>query len=75
MNTSRSFIPPIITCSLRILAAVKKIWGKRVTKAFPKQGRYAWDPDIMAQYPSADMEIAKIGDLLNCDLAAFLKKH
>ena len=34
-----------------------------------------WDPDIMAQYPSADMEIAKIGDLLNCDLAAFLKKH
>jgi hypothetical protein len=28
----------------RILAAVKKIWGERVTTVFPKQGHYAFDP-------------------------------
>jgi hypothetical protein len=29
----------------------------------------------LAENPPADVEFAKIGDLLNCDLAAFLKKQ
>jgi hypothetical protein len=53
---------------------VKKIWGERVTTVFPKQGHYASDPNILAEHPPADIELAKIGDLLTCDLSAFLKK-
>ena len=56
-------------------AAVKNIWGERVTTVFPKQGHYAFDPKILAENPPADIELAKIGDLLNCDLAAFLRKQ
>jgi hypothetical protein len=65
----------LIDDKLRILAAVKKIWGERVTTVFPKQGHYAFDPDTLAEYPPADIELAKIGDLLNCDLAVFMKKY
>src|SRR5439155_26216173 len=65
----------LIDDKLRILAAVKKIWGERVTTVFPKQGHYALDPDTLAEYPPADIELAKIGDLLLCDLAMLLKKH
>jgi FMN phosphatase YigB (HAD superfamily) len=64
----------LIDDKLHILAAVKKIWGERVTTVFPKQGHYALDPKILAENPPADMEVAKISDLLNCDLAAPLKK-
>jgi hypothetical protein len=58
---------------LRILDAVKKIWRGRVTTVFPKQGRYAFDPQILAEYPPADIELAGIGDLLGCDLGSFLR--
>jgi FMN phosphatase YigB (HAD superfamily) len=64
----------LIDDKLRILAAVKKIWGERVTTVFLKQGHYAFDPKTLAEYPPADIELARIGDLLNCDLAVFLKK-
>src|SRR5580692_596420 len=62
----------LIDDKLRILSTVKKIWGERVTTVFPKQGHYAFDPSILAEYPPADIELAKIGDLLNCDLAVFM---
>ena len=65
----------IIDDKLRILAAVKKIWGERVTTVFPKQGHYAFDADALAAYPPADIELAKIGDLLACDLRALLKTN
>src|SRR5262252_3460135 len=65
----------LIDDKLHILAAVKKIWGERVTTVFAKQGHYAFDPKILAENPPADVELAKIGDLLNCDLATFLKKR
>jgi len=64
----------LIDDKLRILAAVKKIWGERVTTVFPKQGHYALDPKTLAEYPPADIELGKIGDLVKYDLAAFLKK-
>ena len=64
----------LIDDKLHILAAVKKIWGERVTTVFPKQGHYAFDQKILSENPPADIELAKISDLLNCDLAALLKK-
>ncbi|HEY2533057.1 MAG TPA: hypothetical protein VGJ20_34875 [Xanthobacteraceae bacterium] len=64
----------LIDDKLRILSAVKKIWGERVTTVFPKQGRYAHDPDILATYAAADITLAKIGDLTAYDLPAFRKR-
>jgi phosphoglycolate phosphatase-like HAD superfamily hydrolase len=64
----------LIDDKLRILSAVKKIWGDGVTTVFPKQGHYAHDPRELAKYPPADIELANIGDLLSYDLAALLKK-
>ena len=65
----------LIDDKLRILSAVKAAWGERVTTVFPKQGHYALDPRELAAYPPADIELARIGDLLGCNLAAFLSKH
>src|SRR6516164_2721132 len=65
----------LIDDKLRILATVKKIWGERVTTIFPKQGQYAFDPNALAEYPPANIELAKIADLMSCDVAAFLKKR
>ncbi len=48
----------MIDDKLRILSAVKKIWGERVTTVFPKQGHYALDPEILSQCPPADVELA-----------------
>jgi FMN phosphatase YigB (HAD superfamily) len=53
----------------RILAAVKKIWGDRVTTVLPRQGQYALDAAIVASLPAADLTIERIGDLVACDLA------
>lgn len=63
----------LIDDKLRILSAVKKIWGERVTTVFAKQGHYALDPDVLSEYPPADIELAKIGDLLGYDLSALLE--
>ena len=52
----------------RILTAIKKIWGSRVTTVFPKQGSYAHDPQALAANPPADVTIERIGQLLDCDL-------
>jgi FMN phosphatase YigB (HAD superfamily) len=60
----------LIDDKLRILAAVKKIWGESVTTVFPKQGHYALDPKISAEYPPADIELASICDLINYDLSS-----
>jgi FMN phosphatase YigB (HAD superfamily) len=65
----------LIDDKLRILAAVKKIWKERVTTVFPRQGQYAFDPSILAEYPPADIELAKIGDLLACDLSVLLNNR
>ncbi len=55
---------------LRILAAMKTIWGDRLTTVFARQGHYALDPKNVATYPAADLSIACIGDLMNYDLDA-----
>ncbi len=62
----------LVDDKLRLLAAVKEIWGNRVTTVFPKQGHYAHDPEALATYSPADITVERIGDLLAYDLPAFL---
>ena len=61
----------LVDDKLRILTAVKEIWGDRLTTVFPRQGHYALDPQVVASYPPADITIERIGDLVNYDLDAF----
>lgn len=57
---------------LRILNAVKKIWGERVTTIFLRQGHYARDPQNLAGCQPADIQLDHLNDLNNCALAAFM---
>jgi len=52
----------------RILAAAKKVWGKRVTTVFPRQGQYARDAEAVASFAAPDVTVERIGDLLGYDL-------
>jgi FMN phosphatase YigB (HAD superfamily) len=60
----------IIDDKLRILTAMKKVWRNRVTTVWPRQGHYALDVRVTHMYPSADVTIENIGDLVNYDLRA-----
>ena len=55
----------------RILAAVKRFWGDRVTTVFARQGSYARDAQTVGALPPADVMIERIGDLLSFDLPRF----
>ena len=55
----------LVDDKLRILTAVKQIWGARVTTVFVRQGHYALDAKIVSEYPSADRTVERIGELLN----------
>jgi FMN phosphatase YigB (HAD superfamily) len=48
---------------LRILTAIKKYWGPRVTTVFPRQGHYALDEAQVAKYPPPDIALQRIGEL------------
>jgi FMN phosphatase YigB (HAD superfamily) len=48
---------------LRLLDAMKKIWGSRLTTVFVRQGHYALDAANLSAYPQADLTIERIGDL------------
>jgi hypothetical protein len=62
----------LVDDKVRILTAVKRIWGSRVTTVFPRQGSYAHDPKALAAYPPPDITVERIGDLLQYDLQSFL---
>ena len=62
----------LVDDKLRILAAVKKAWGERVTTVCPRQGMFACDPKVAASYPAADLTVERIGNLLDYDLPALL---
>ncbi len=55
----------LVDDKLRILSAIKKVWGRKVTTVFPRQGHYAFDEKEIAKYPPADITIERIGDLLD----------
>jgi len=50
---------------LRILAAMKRTWGRRLTTVFVRQGHYAHDLNLSAMQPPADIAIDAIGDLVD----------
>jgi FMN phosphatase YigB (HAD superfamily) len=64
----------MIDDKLRILDALKRRWGSRVTTVFARQGHYALDPGIVRLYQPADIQIERIEDLLTFDLSRFTGK-
>jgi FMN phosphatase YigB (HAD superfamily) len=58
----------LVDDKLRILSAIKQVWGARVTTVFPRQGQYAHDAKVISALPPADVTIERIGDLLDYDL-------
>ena len=60
---SRHYV--VVDDKLRILSAVKEIWGAKVTTVFVRQGHYALDPEAIAKYPPADLTLERIGDFVN----------
>lgn len=65
----------LVDDKLRILTAIKKIWGEKVTTVFPRQGHYAFDEKEIAKYPAADITIERIGDLLNFDVGQIIEAN
>ncbi|HKP74644.1 MAG TPA: HAD family hydrolase [Longimicrobiaceae bacterium] len=61
---------------LRILDAMRRVWGERLVTIFPRQGHYALDADLCARYgASADVTLERIGELAALDLAALLARR
>ena len=60
----------VVDDKLRILTAIKKSWGERVTTVFPRQGAYARDPKVISAFPRADVTIERIEDLLSHDVSS-----
>ncbi|HWW74592.1 MAG TPA: HAD family hydrolase [Pyrinomonadaceae bacterium] len=58
---------------LRILAAMKKSWGRRLTTVFPRQGHYALDAAEVSKYTPADITLERVGELLDYDLPALCR--
>jgi hypothetical protein len=50
---------------VRLLAAIKGYWRERVTTIFPRQGHYALDAALVAQFPKPDITVERIGELQN----------
>jgi FMN phosphatase YigB (HAD superfamily) len=58
----------LIDDKVRILDAIKKIWGDRVTTVFPRQGHYAHDTASVAKYAKPDYTIERIGEFADLKL-------
>ncbi len=63
----------LVDDKVRILAAIKKHWGARVTTVFPRQGHYAMDAAEVAKYPKPDITLGRIGELQNYSLEQILE--
>jgi len=61
----------LVDDKVRILTAMKRVWGARLTTVFPKQGHYAFAADV-ASYPPPDVTIERIGALVEWDVPALL---
>jgi len=60
----------LVDDKLRILHAIKEIWGPRVTTVFVRQGHYAHDAAVMSAYPPADLTVERIADLVHHDFSS-----
>jgi FMN phosphatase YigB (HAD superfamily) len=61
----------LVDDKIRILTAVKQVWGTRCTSVFVRQGHYAQAPDV-GSYPEPDVTIARIDELTGYDAAALV---
>jgi FMN phosphatase YigB (HAD superfamily) len=52
---------------VHILAAMKAVWGDRLTTVFVRQGHYAHDATLVAANPAADVTVETIADLKSVD--------
>jgi FMN phosphatase YigB (HAD superfamily) len=59
----------LVDDKLRILSAIKEVWGEHVSTVFVRQGHYAHDEKAISSYRPADYTIERIADLLSVDLA------
>jgi len=59
----------MIDDKLKVLDAIKRVWGPRVTTVFPRQGHYAKDAKSQTDLAPADIEIARISDLMEHDFS------
>jgi FMN phosphatase YigB (HAD superfamily) len=57
---------------VQLLAAMKRVLGQNLTTVFVRQGHYAAQSANTVIDPPPDMEIERIGDLLDRDLSDFL---
>jgi FMN phosphatase YigB (HAD superfamily) len=57
----------LVDDKVRLLSAVKKAWGDRVTTVFPRQGHYAHDATLVQKYPTPDVTVERIGELVDLD--------
>ena len=62
----------VVDDKLRLLTAIKRVWGERVITIFPRQGHYALDATSIARYPPPDHTVEHIGDLNNLDISRWL---
>lgn len=62
----------LVDAKPRILAAVKKVWGDRVTTVLPRQGQFAHAADAASYRPAADLTVERISDLLAYDFTDFI---
>jgi len=58
----------LIDDKVRILTAVKQVWGDRLTTVFPRQGHYALDLKSVQSFPDPDLTIERIGELVELSL-------
>jgi hypothetical protein len=62
----------MIDDKVRILAAMKRVLGERLTTVFPRQGHYASDLEQVAAYPPPDVTVEHIEKLLEFGLTDLL---
>ena len=53
----------VVDDKIRVLDAIRRVWGERTTTVFVRQGHYAHDPDVVSRFPPADVTVPTIGDL------------
>lgn len=64
----------LVDDKVRILSAIKSIWGDKVTTIFPVQGHYALDKVSVAKYPEPDVTVDRIGQILELPQKVFTGK-
>ena len=56
---------------LRLLSAVKAAWDERLTTVFVRQGHYAFESKETKPYPTADITVERLDELLRFGLEDF----